>query len=60
MSSQYLTVKDFAQAAGVSRQTIYKQMKGGRLSGYVQTVGSQTMIQAEALTLYGVENSQPR
>lgn len=44
----YLTAKEFAAAAHVSPQTIYKQM-GGRLAPYVKTVKGQKRIAADAL-----------
>ena len=48
MSDEYLTVQEFAKAAGVSKQTIYKQMNS-RLAPYVQMVKGQRKIAAAAL-----------
>lgn len=48
MSDEYLTVQEFAKAAGVSKQTIYKQMNS-RLAPYVQMIRGQRKIAAAAL-----------
>lgn len=48
MDNEYLTVQEFAEAAGVSKQTIYKQMNS-RLAPYVQTIRGQRKIAAVAL-----------
>ena len=44
----YLTAKEFAAAAHVSPQTIYRQM-GGRLAPYVKIIKGQKRIAADAL-----------
>jgi len=48
MSNKYLTVKEFAAAAGISQQAVYKQL-GSRLKPYVENKGSQKVIAEEAL-----------
>lgn len=58
--NEYLSPKEFAEVAGVSVQTIYKQI-GGRLAPYVKTINGHKRIAAIALKeYYGVEQlSQP-
>lgn len=46
--SEYLTVKQFAAAAGVSDKAIYQQMQG-RLKEYVKKDGNTNTIDAAAL-----------
>ena len=54
MNNKYLTPKEFAAAAGVSSQAVYKQLSG-RLFPYVKTVAGHRMIDTAALSeLYGV------
>jgi hypothetical protein len=48
MSNKYLTVKEFAAAAGISQQAVYKQL-GSRLKPFVENKGSQKVIAEEAL-----------
>ena len=55
MNGNYLTPKEFAEAAGVSVQTIYKQMNS-RLSPYVETIKGKKKIAAAALKeFYDIE-----
>ena len=57
MSENYLTAKEFAKAAGVSVQTIYKQMNS-RLSPYVKTIKGQKRINTDALQEFYDINEQ--
>ena len=58
MSEQYLTAKEFAAAAGVSAQTIYKQMNS-RLAPYVKQIKGQKAINIDALKeFYDIEEPQ--
>lgn len=51
----YLTVREFAQKAGISNQAVYKQIKN-QLSTYVSIVDNRKMIDAVALfEVYGIE-----
>ena len=55
MDKEYLSVKEFAEAAGVSYQTIYKQLNS-RLEPYVTMIKGQKMIKTAALKeFYEVE-----
>ena len=52
---EFLTVKEFAAAANVSQQYIYK-IKGTILKGYTKKIDKKLMIKSEALQLI-LENS---
>ena len=53
MDKEYLTIKELADLAGVSTQSVYKSLKG-RLADYVTTVNGKRMIRAAALKeVYG-------
>ena len=49
--NEYLTVKEFAAAAGISQQAVYKQISS-RLKPYVVNKGNQKVIAAEALNIF--------
>ena len=51
MDKEYLTVKEFAAAAGVSNKAIYQQLKG-RLEQYSQVINDVKMIDKKALELF--------
>jgi len=52
---ELVTVKEFAELAGKSKQAIYKQLNN-RLEGYVQVVNNQNMIERRALKdVYGID-----
>lgn len=56
---EYLTVAEFAAAAGVSKQYIYKQLnqKSTKLNNYCSTIGNKKMIEKSALSdIFGVED----
>lgn len=56
---EYLTVAEFADAAGVSKQYIYKQLnqKSTKLNNYCSTIGNKKMIEKSALSdIFGVED----
>ena len=49
-----LTIKEFAELAGVTRQTVYKQLNN-RLNPYCQMVDNKKMLELRALEeVYGV------
>lgn len=59
MKKQYISVREFAQLSGRSKQTIYKQLST-KLSTYSTKVDNQTMIDISALSeVYGITGSQP-
>ena len=51
MMNEYLTVKEFAAAAEISQQAVYKQLNG-RLKNYVVLKGNQKLISSEAIKQY--------
>lgn len=58
----YLSIKDFAQAAGVSVQSIYKRLNQveNPLNQYLNLIDGKKMLDIKALKdLYGVEVEQP-
>ena len=55
---KYLSITEFAEKAGVSKQAIYKQISNAKsqLAPYVYRDGKQPLIEITALSkLYGVE-----
>lgn len=58
-SQNFLTIKAFAEAAGRSQQTIYKQI-GTRLAHYVHEIEGQKYIEHRALKeVFGIDVEQP-
>lgn len=58
---EYLTIAEFAERVGVSRQAIYKQVnnENSQISPYILRDGKRTLIKISALSaLYGVETTQ--
>ena len=58
MEESYLSVAEFAEAAGVSKQAVYKQVnnENSQISPYILRDGKKTLIKATALNeLYGVD-----
>ena len=61
MSEHYLSVKEFAKAAGVSPQTLYKQIskENSRLAPYIQEEKGQKRISSAALKVfYDIEEDE--
>lgn len=59
MENRYISVKEFAQRAGISVQAVYKGLNN-RLNQYVKLVDSQKMLDIRALQdIYGIEVEQP-
>lgn len=57
MNKKYLTVKEFADAAKISQQAVYKQISG-RLKPFIKVEGNKKMIAAAALKeFYSIDNS---
>lgn len=53
MNSEYLTVKVFANKAGVSTQYVYKQIRDGKLSQYTENIDGKLFLKPEALEKVG-------
>ena len=57
----YISIAEFAEKAGVSKQAIYKQVnnENSQLAPYILREGKKTLIQISALSaLYGVDTTQ--
>lgn len=60
--NQYLSIKDFAQAAGVSVQSVYKRLNQveNSLNQYLNLIDGKKMLDIKALKdVYGIEVEQP-
>jgi len=55
--SDFLTVSDFAEAAGVSKQAVYKRMTGD-LAPYCKTEGGRRLIDLVAVELFNPKNNR--
>lgn len=59
MKKEYLTVNEFAEAAGLSRQAVYKKLNN-QLTLFVKVVNNKKMIEKSALELFEKKrNCQP-
>lgn len=59
LTNKFISVKEFAKLAGVSPQSIYKQV-GKKLSIYSTKVDNRVKIDISALwEVYGIESYQP-
>ena len=59
MENEYISVKEFAEKAGISVQAVYKGLNN-RLNQYVKLVDNQKMLDIRALyDIYGIEVEQP-
>ena len=59
-NNEILTVQQFAEAAGISKQAVYKALNN-KLKPFVQLVDGKKMIHSKALTeVYGVAVNQHR
>lgn len=58
VDQEYISIKEFAERAGVSPQSVYKRLNqvGNQLINYVKPVGNQRMLNIQALqAVYGIE-----
>lgn len=53
---EYIPISEFAARAGVSRQTIYKQVDN-RLTAYCKTVNGKKVLSTKALELFSVNKN---
>ena len=59
MNGKYLSVAEFAEKAGVSKQTIYDQMaEGKRLAPYKKKINGKKMIRSDALSYYMADSER--
>lgn len=59
MKNEYISVKEFAEKAGISVQAVYKGLNN-RLNQYIKLVDNQKMLNIRALQeVYGIKVEQP-
>ena len=59
MNDEYISIKEFAELAGISVQAVYKRLNN-QLNPYVQLVENRKMLKKSALyEVYGIEVEQP-
>ena len=59
MSDEYISIKEFAELAGISVQAVYKRLNN-QLNPYVKLVENRKMLKKSALyEVYGIEVEQP-
>lgn len=51
MEKEYLSIKEFAKAVGISQQAVYKQLNN-KLKEYLKVVDGKKMLDIKALELY--------
>ena len=54
MEKEYLSIKEFAAAVGVSQQAIYKQLNN-KLKPYLKVVDNKKMLEKSAVSLFNKE-----
>ena len=52
MERKYLSVAEFAEAAGITTQAVYAQIKRGKLRNYSKNVNGKRKVSISALALY--------
>ena len=58
LNGKYISVAEFAEKAGVSKQTIYDQMtEGKRLAPYKKKINGKKMLRSDALSFYTADSS---
>ena len=58
VDQEYISIKAFAERAGVSPQSVYKRLNqvDNQLNNYIKPVGNQRMLNIQALhDIYGIE-----
>ena len=55
---EYLSVKEFAEAVGITTQAVYKQLNN-QLQGRFKKDGKKTLIEKSALALFEKKDEQP-
>ena len=59
MKNEYISIKDFAAAVGVSQQYIYKQLNN-KLKDYVELVENKKMLKKSALELFNKNDNSTK
>ena len=55
---EYLSVKEFAEAVGITTQAVYKQLNN-QLQGRFKKDGKKTLIEKSAISMFQKKNDQP-
>lgn len=59
MNDEYISIKEFAELAGISVQAVYKRLNN-QLNPYIKLVENRKMLKKSALyEVYGIEVEQP-
>lgn len=59
LNGKYITVAEFAEKAGVSKQTIYDQMQDGKkLAPYKKRINGKKMLRVDALSYYTIKAAE--
>ena len=56
MSSKYLSIADFAETAGISKQAVYQRLNTESLKPFIAIVDGKKAISSDALKFFKVES----
>lgn len=59
-NNEYLTIAEFANLIGVSKQAVYKRLKDNEISKYCKVIDGKQCIAQEAMSLFGVAQPAKR
>ena len=58
MKNKYISVSEFAKAAGVSKQAVYSRLKSQDLNKFIKLENGKRLINTKALELFNKSSSQ--
>lgn len=58
MKNKYISVSEFAKAAGVSKQAVYSRLKSQDLNKFIKLENGKKLINTKALELFNKSSSQ--
>ena len=58
MKNKYISVSEFAKAAGVSKQAVYSRLKSQDLNKFIKLENGKKLINIKALELFNKSSSQ--
>ena len=58
MKNKYISVSEFAKAAGVSKQAVYSRLKSQDLTKFIKLENGKKLINTKALELFNKSSSQ--
>lgn len=58
MKNKYISVSEFAKAAGVSKQAVYSRLKSQDLNKFIKLENGKKLISTNALKLFNKSSSQ--